>query len=154
MQRLVQSETTTRSRLDADHLIGQLQARGVEQVREETAIGALLDGSGTVPGYRTLNAIGVGRQRRGLLDHRLCSSAADGFLNASAATQTALASIGHALALLTADITDVFDADFNDVAVWSALWTQRHHRACQVQHLGAFWAWLVCLNSTLALQAA
>ncbi len=111
VRRLVHAETTKRSTLDADHLIGRLQARGVEQLRGEGAIWVLLDGSdlrkphaqemealqrvkrlagpGTVPGYRTLNAIGVGRARRGLLYHRLFSSAADGFLSESAETQAA-----------------------------------------------------------------
>jgi hypothetical protein len=153
---MVHAETTTRSTLDADHLIGRLQARGVEQLREEAALWVLVDGSdlrkpqaqtmealqrvkrldgqGLVPGYRTLNAIGVGRQRRGLLYHRLFSSEAPGFLSESAETQAALASVGAALAPLGADVTYVFDADFDDVAVWATVWTQRHHLVCRVKH--------------------
>jgi Transposase DDE domain len=153
---MVHAETTKRSTLDADHLIGSLQARGVAQLRGEAAIWVLVDGSdlrkphaqtmehlqrvkrldgqGTVPGYRTLNAIGVGRQRRGLLYHRLFSSAATDFLSESAETQAALASIGRALAPLTADITYVFDSGFDDVAVWGTVWTQRHHLVCRVHH--------------------
>jgi hypothetical protein len=99
----------------------------VEQLRAEPAIWVLVDGSdlrkpharameglqrvkrlsgeGTAPGYRTLNAIGVGRQRRGLLYHRLFSGAAPGFKSESDETQQALASIGAALAPLTADVT-------------------------------------------------
>ena len=152
---MVHGETTTRSTLDADHLITRLQARGVAQLRDETAIWVLVDGSdlrkpqaqtmeslqrvkrlsgeGSVPGYRTLNAIGVGQRRRGLLYHRLFSSTAKGFLSESAATQTALASIGTALIPLTADITDVFDAGFDDIAVWSTVWTQGHHLVCRVR---------------------
>jgi hypothetical protein len=153
---MVHAETTRRSTLDADHLIARLQARGVEQLREESAIWVLVDGSdlrkphaqamealqrvkrldgqGTVPGYRTINAVGVGRQRRGLLYHRLFSSAATGFLSESAETQAALASVGAALAPLAADITYVFDAGFDDVAVWATVWTQGHHLVCRVQH--------------------
>ena len=153
---MVHAESTTRSTLDADHLIGRLQARGVEQLRGEAAIWVLVDGSdlrkpqaqtmealqrvkrlkgaGTVPGYRTLNAIGVGRQRRGLLYHRLFSSAAEGFLSESAETQAALASIGAALAPLGAEVTYVCDADFDDVAVWATVWGQRHHLVCRVKH--------------------
>jgi hypothetical protein len=152
----VHAETTQRSTLDADHLIGRLQARGVAQLREESAIWVLVDGSdlrkphaqtmehlqrvkrlagqGTVPGYRTLNAIGVGRQRRGLLYHRLFSSAAPGFLSESAETQTALASIGAALAPLATDVTYVFDAGFDDVAVWATVWAQGHRLVGRVQH--------------------
>ena len=153
---MVHGETTQRSTLEADHLIARLQARGVAQLREESAIWVLVDGSdlrkpqartmeglqrvkrlhgeGTVPGYRTINAIGVGRQRRGLLYHRLFSSTAVGFLSESAETQAALASVGAALAPLAADITYVFDAGFDDVAVWATVWMQGHHLVCRVQH--------------------
>ena len=153
---MVHGETTKRSLLAAEALIGRLQARAVEQLRGEAAIGALVDGSdlrkphaqameglqrvkrlhgeGTVPGYRTLNAIGVGRQRRGLLYHRLFSSQAEGFLSESAETQAALASVGAALAPLGAEVTYVFDSEFDDVAVWSTVWTQRHHLVCRVKH--------------------
>lgn len=153
---MVHADTTKRSALDADAIIGRLQARGVEQLREDSAIWVLVDGSdlrkpqarameglqrvkrlhgeGTVPGYRTLNAIGVGRQRRGLLYHRLFSSTAVGFLSESAETQAALASVGAALAPLAADSTYVFDAGFDDVAVWATVWAQGHHLVCRVQH--------------------
>jgi hypothetical protein len=153
---MVRAEATKRSTLDADHLVARLQARGVEQLRGEAAIWVLLDGSdlrkphaqamehlqrvrrlkgaGTVPGYRTLNALGIGQRRRGLLYHRLFSSSADGFLSESAETQAALASIGQALAPLAAEVTYVCDADFDDVAVWATVWSQRHHLVCRVKH--------------------
>jgi hypothetical protein len=153
---MVHADTTKRSALDADALIGRLQARGVEQLREESAIWVLVDGSdlrkpqarameglqrvkrlhgeGTVPGYRTINAIGVGRRRRGLLYHRLFSSTAVGFLSESAETQAALASVGAALAPLGADVTSILDAGFDDVAVWAAVWGQGHRLVCRVQH--------------------
>jgi len=153
---MVHGETTQRSTLDADALIGRLQARGVAQLCGEAAVWVLVDGSdlrkpharameglqrvkrlhgeGTVPGYRTINAIGVGQQRRGLLYHRLFSSTAVGFLSESAETQAALASVGAALAPLAADVTYVFDAGFDDVAVWATVWAQGHHLVCRVQH--------------------
>jgi hypothetical protein len=153
---MARGETTRRSTLDADHLVARLQARGVEQLRGEDAIWVLLDGSdlrkphaqtmealqrvrplkgaGTVPGYRTLNAIGVGRRRRGLLYHRLFSSRADGFLSESAETQAALAAVGAALAPLGAEVTYVCDADFDDAAVWATVWGQGHHLLWRVKH--------------------
>lgn len=162
MRRMVHAETTKRSTLDADALVGRLQARGVAQLRDEAAIWVLVDGSdlrnhplrwvpdarameglqrvkrlhgeGTVPGYRTINAVGVGQQRRGLLYHRLFSSTATGFLSESAETQAALASIGSALAPLAADTTYIFDAGFDDSAVWAAVWGQGHRLVCRVQH--------------------
>ena len=153
---MVRAETTKRSTLDADHLIARLQARGVAQLQGEAAIWILVDGSdlrkpyaqmmeglqpvkrlhgeGLVPGYRTLNIIGVGRQRRGLLYHRLFSSTASGFRSESAETQAALASVGAALAPLAADVTYIFDSGFDDVAVWATVWMQGHHLVCRVQH--------------------
>jgi hypothetical protein len=153
---MVQGETTKRSTLDAEHLIARLQARGVAQLRGETALWVLVDGSDLrkpqaqrmealqrvkplrgkefVPGYRTINVIGVGRQRRGLLYHRLFSSTAPGFRSESAETQAALTSVGTALADVAAEITYIFDSGFDDVAVWAAVWTQGHHLLCRVQH--------------------
>lgn len=152
---MLHGETTTRSTLDPDTLIARLQARGVEQLRHESAIWVLLDGSdlrkphaqamehlqrvkrlsgeGTVPGYRTLNALGVGRQRRGLLYHRLFSSTAPGFKSESDETQRALASIGAALTPLGADVTYIMDSGFDDIAVAGAIWQQGHHAVWRVQ---------------------
>src|SRR6516225_7686519 len=83
-----------------------------------------LAGNGTVPGYRTLNAIGVGRQRRGLLSHQLFSSTADDFVSESVETQTALAAIGMAREPLDAEVTDAIDAGFDDSAVWDTIGSQ------------------------------
>ena len=102
---MLHGETTKRSTLDPDALVERLQARGVEQLRDEAAIWVILDGSdlrkpharcmealqrvkwlhgeGTVPGYCTLTALGVGHQCRGLLYHRLFSSAAPDFTSES-----------------------------------------------------------------------
>ncbi len=76
----------------------------------------------------------MGRQHRGLLYHRLFSSRADGFLSESAEVRAALAAIGAAVAPLAAEITDVLDAGFDDVAVWGAVWQQGHHLVGRVQH--------------------
>jgi hypothetical protein len=156
VRRMLHGETTKRSPLDADTVVERLQARGVEQLRGEEAIWVIVDGSdlrkphaqtmealqrvkplkgtGAVPGYRTLNALGVGRQRRGLLYHRLFSSQAPGFLSESAEAQRALDSLGRALAPLGAEITYVLDAGFDDEAVWATVWGQGHRLVCRVQH--------------------
>ena len=155
VRRMLHGESTKRSNLDPDAIIAQLQARGVEQLRGEAAVWVLVDGSdlrkpyarrmeglqrvkrlsgeGTVPGYRTLNALGVGRQRRGLLYHRLFSSVAPGFKSESDGTQQALASIGRALEPLAADVTYVLDAGFDDIAVAGAIWQQGNHAVWRVR---------------------
>lgn len=153
---MLHGESTHRSSLDPDAIVARLQAQGVAQLRDEAAIWVLLDGSdlrkpyarqmeglqrvkrlsgeGMVPGYRTLNALGVGRQRRGLLYHRLFSSQAPGFTSEPAEVQQALASIGTALAPLGAEVTYVLDAGFDDIAVAGTIWQQRQHVVWRVQH--------------------
>jgi hypothetical protein len=152
---MLHGETTQRSTLDPDAIVARLQARAIEQLQDEPAIWVLVDGSdlrkpyaeqmaslqrvkrldgtGFVPGYRTLNAIGVGRQRRGVLYHRLFSSTAADFVSEPAEVQQALAAIGTALAPLPADITYVLDAGFDDRAVWGTIWQQDHHLVCRVR---------------------
>lgn len=57
-----------------------------------------LEGSGTVPGYATLNVLGIGRERRGILYHRLFSSRASDFVSEPAEVRTAIRTVGTALA--------------------------------------------------------
>ncbi|MDQ6832134.1 MAG: transposase [Chloroflexota bacterium] len=153
---MVHGETTTRSPLlDADHLLSRLRERGVAQLRDERAIWVILDGSdlrkpharemgglqrvkrlqggGMVPGYRTINAIGVGVERRGLLYHHLFSSTADDFVSESVETQRALAATGAALAPLGAEVTYILDAGFDDIAVWDTIWIQEAHVVVRVR---------------------
>ena len=152
---MVHGETTTRSPFDADDVIARLRTRGVEQLRGESGIWVILDGSdlrkpyaqameglqpvkrlaggGMIPGYRTINAIGVGHERRGLLYHHLFSSTADDFVSESIETQRALAAVGDALAPLGAAVTYILDAGFDDIAVWDAVWEQEAHVVCRVR---------------------
>jgi len=154
---MLRGETTTRSELDPEALAAKLQAHGVNRLRGEPSPWVILDGSdlrkpyatamagvqrvkrlqgrGTVPGYRTLNAIGIGHEgRRGLLYHRLFSSAAPDFVSESAETRTAIASVASALAPLEAEITWILDSGFDDVALWSAIWAREMSLLCRLQH--------------------
>src|SRR4051794_4934885 len=82
IRRMLQGETTQRSDLAPDHLTAKLQAHAVARLQGEADLWVVLDGSdlrkphaqrmdhlqrvprlaggGTVNGYRTLNAIGLG----------------------------------------------------------------------------------------------
>ena len=153
---MLRGETTTRSALTPDALTATLQAHGVERLRGEAAIWVILDGSdlrkpyatameglqrvkrlaggGTVPGYCTLNAIGVGPAKRGLLYHRLFSSAAADFISESAEARAAITTVGEALAPLGAAVTWILDAGFDDVARWGDIWGQAQHLLCRLQH--------------------
>lgn len=154
---MLDGETTTRSTLDPDQLVARLQARGVAQLAGDAAIwvaldgsdlrkphaGAMehlqrvkrLDGSGTVPGYRTLNALGIGTNgRRGLLYHRLFSSHAPDFVSESVEVQTALTSVGRALGPVGVPITWLLDSGFDDIAAWDTIWEHGQHLVCRVHH--------------------
>ena len=145
---MLRGETTKRAPLDAEAMVAALQAEGVAQLRDEPSVWVIIDGSdlrkphasemaywqrvkrlqgeGTVPGYPTLNVIGLGTQRRGLLSHKLSSSAAPDFVSAPAEVRTAIRSVGTALAAQAAgaDVTAIIDSGLDDQAVWGDMWAQ------------------------------
>ncbi len=106
--RLASGESTLRSELDAEHLTKQLRENAVGHLSEapEEELWLVADccdlrkpyatempylmqvpaqeGKGLVPGYRTLNVLGITPGRRGILYHRLFSSQAPGFVLATA----------------------------------------------------------------------
>ncbi len=86
-----------------------------------------------ISGYQTINAIGVGQERRGLVYHHLFSSTADDFVSESVETQRALATVDDALAPLGVAVTDILDAGFDDIAVWDTIWAQQAHIVCRVR---------------------
>lgn len=156
---MLRGETTTRAPLDADAVVAALQAQGVAQLQGEPSVWVIVDGSdlrkphaselaylqrvkrldgpGTVPGYPTLNVIGIGQERRGLLYHRLYSSTAPDFVSAPAEVQAALHSVGAALAPQVAagtEVTAILDSGFDDQAVWGTVWAQAWSLVCRLCH--------------------
>jgi hypothetical protein len=153
---MAKGTSTKRSELDAEHLTARLRERGVEQLRDEAEVWAIVDPSelrkpharemphlmrvrktggekGTVPGYRTLDVLGVGRGgRRGILYHRLWSSEAPAFESESTEIRTALQTVGAALGGKA--VTYLLDSQFDDVAAWSTIWQQEQHLVCRLQH--------------------
>jgi hypothetical protein len=153
---MARGTTTTRSELEAEPLTARLRERGLEQLRDEAEVWAIVDPSdlrkpyarempalmrvrktggdkGTVPGYRTLNVLGVGRDgRRGILYHRLWSSEEDAFESESTEIRTALRTVGAALGGKT--VTYLLDSQFDDVAAWSTIWQQGQHLVCRLKH--------------------
>ena len=146
---MLRGETTKRSPLDAEAVVAALQAQGGEQLRDGPSVWVIVDGSdlrkphaaemaylqrvkrldgeGTVPGYPTLNVIGLGRERRGLLYPKLYSSAAPDFVSAPAEVRAAVRSVGAALAprvAAGADVTAIIDSGLDDQAIWGAIWAQ------------------------------
>jgi hypothetical protein len=153
---MARGETTQRSDLNPATLIARLQARGVAQLSGADAIWVALDGSdlrkpharemthlqpvkrldgGFVPGYRTLNALGIGGDgRRGLLYHRLFSSQAPDFLSESHEIQLALGTVGQVLAPVAAPVSWLLDTQFDDIAVWATIWQQGQHLVGRLKH--------------------
>ena len=87
-----------------------------------------LDGN-LVPGYRTMNVLGITPSRRGILYHRLFSREEEDFLSESWEVQRALQTVSRALETLKQRVmvTWIMDSGFDDVAVWRTIWEQEEH---------------------------
>jgi hypothetical protein len=157
--RLAKGESTKRSAVDAEHLVEALCKRGVEQLSEsETEELWLiadpsdlrkpyanempdlmqvkdLDGK-LVPGYRTLNILGVTPGRRGILYHRLFSSVAEDFISEPWEVQRGLKQVSQAVRPLKERmaVSCIVDRGFDDVAVWRTIWEQKEHLVCRISH--------------------
>jgi hypothetical protein len=157
--RFVKGESTLRSQIDAEHLVEKLCEQGVEQLgRAETdEVWLILDGSELckpyaqempdlmkvrdlegklVPGYRTLNVLGVTPERRGILYHRLFSSKEETFVSESMEVQRALQAASKGVAPLKdrMAVSWIVDRGFDDVAVWRTVWEQGEHLVCRIAH--------------------
>ena len=160
MIRLAMGKSTQRSELDDRHLTARLREVAVEQLEQapEEELWLIADSSDLrkpyaevmpylmqvpdlagelVPGYRTINVIGVTPGRRGLLYHHLFSSQAPDFRSEPAEVQEALQTVSQALTSLKErkTITWLLDSGFDDVAVWRTIWQAQEHLVCRVYHL-------------------
>lgn len=156
VRRMVLGETTLRSDLSAESIVGQMQLRAQRHLSGESELWVMLDGSdlrkphaqrmeglmrvrrldgrGLVNGYRTLNAIAVGKERRAIVYHRLFSSREEGFESEPAEVRRALDSIATALAPLDASLIYGLDAGLDDIAIWGHIWERGGHLVCRVCH--------------------
>jgi hypothetical protein len=77
-----------------------------------------LDGQ-LVPGYRTLNVLGMMPGRRGILYHQLFSSVAEDFISEPWEVQRGLKRVSQAIHSLKErlKVSWIVDQDFDDVAV-------------------------------------
>lgn len=157
--RLATGQSTQRSQLDAEQLTQRLREVAVEQLAQapEDDVWLIADSSDLrkpyaevmpylmqvrdlekqlVPGYRTLNVIGLTPGRRGLVYHRLISSQAPEFVSEPAEVQQALSTVSQALTALKAhkSVTWLLDSGFDDVAVWRTIWEQDEHLVVRLYH--------------------
>jgi hypothetical protein len=157
--RFVKGESVKRSQVDAGSLTAELRRRGVAQLSESDVdeVWLILDGSDLrkpyarempnlmlvqalngklVPGYRTLNVLGLTPERRAILYHHLFSSKEKDFVSESAEVQRALCTVSQALQPLKERmaVTWIMDRAFDDVAVWRTIWEQDEHLVCRISH--------------------
>lgn len=151
-------ETGKRSELTEAALCAALQGAAVEQLAGAKEVWVALDSSDLrkphaeqmealmevrdlegrlVPGYRVLNALGITPGARGLLYHRLFSSAEDGFKSEPYEYRKAVQSVGGALAEQeeAREVTWLVDRAFDDQAFWGVVWKREQHLVCRLQHL-------------------
>jgi hypothetical protein len=159
VSRFATGESTKRSEVDAEHLTARLRERGVEQLAESDSDELwlitdqsdlrkpyaqempdlmevrALDGK-LVPGYRTLNVLGLTPGQRGILYHRLFSSKEQGFRSEPWEVQRALKAVSEAVRPLKERMTVswIVDRDFDDVAVWRTIWEQQEYVVCRIFH--------------------
>jgi len=159
VSRMARGESTKRSQIDAASVTAALRERGIAYLseadteelwliadgsdlrkpyaREMPELMRVLDLKGNlVPGYRTLNVVGITPSRRGVLYHRLFSSKEEDFLSESLEVQKALQTVSDGLPELKERmvVTWILDSGFDDVAVWRTVWEQEEHFVCRVKH--------------------
>jgi len=159
VRRMVKGKSTKRSEIDAETVTAALRERGITHLSEvdEEELWLIADMSelrkpeaqempdlmevkaldgGLVPGYRTLNVLGLVPSRRGVLYHRLFSSKEEDFLSESLEIQTALQTVTQALRKRNQhpSVTWITDTGFDDVAVWRTIWEQEQHVVCRLKH--------------------
>jgi hypothetical protein len=90
--------------------------------------------------------LGVGRGgRRGILYHKLFSSTEEGFESESSEIEAGIQSVGEALAEKRGHITyvpvpvtrhwaQVFDRQFDNIAIWGNIWEQGNHLLGRIKH--------------------
>lgn len=157
IRRLAKQESTKRSTLDAASLTGRLRQRSIESLHDDDEVWVLADGSDLrkpyarqmealqlvqtvdkqrlINGYRTLNAVAIGRTRRGILYHRLFSANEDDFISESHEVQTALQTMIEATQPLQVIVIYAMDSGFDDIAVWGTIWEAQQHLVCRLQHM-------------------
>jgi hypothetical protein len=153
---MARAESTKRSRLGANDVMGVVQAIGAAQLRQEPEIECVLDGSelrrewareqeylmrvkslegGLVNGYRTLNVLGLGtKEKRGILYHRLFSSQAPKFESENTEIERAIDSVHQGLAGQAVEVTWVMDSGFDNDLVWWKIWKKDAHLVSRIHH--------------------
>jgi hypothetical protein len=160
---MAEGESTKRSRLDADSVTKILREQGVANLRSEAEIELVLDGmelrrsgahaqenlmlvkdldGGLVNGYRSFNVLGMGKEARGLLYHKLFSSNIPDFNSENIEIKTAINQTEQALVGYEGAKTWVIDRGFDNDDVWWEIWKHSgSHMVNRVYHMERIVEW-------------
>lgn len=163
VRRMAEGESTKRSRLDADKVTNILREQGVANLRAEAELELVLDGmelrrpgaheqeylmsvkaldGSLVNGYRSFNVLGMGREARGLLYHKLFSSNLPDFNSENEEIKAAIQQTEQALIDFEGAKTWAIDMGFDNDDVWWEIWKHpRSHLVNRVYHLERIVEW-------------
>lgn len=160
---MAEGDSTKRSRLDADSVTTVLREQGVANLRGEAELELVLDGmelrregahaqeylmsvkaldGRLVNGYRSFNVLGMGKEARGLLYHKLFSSNTPEFSSENVEIKAAINQTEQALIDYEAAKTWVIDMGFDNDDVWWEIWKHPHsHMVNRVYHMERIVEW-------------
>jgi len=160
---MAEGDSTKRSRLDADQVTQVLREQGVASLRAEAELELVLDGmelrregaheqeylmsvkaldGSLVNGYRSFNVLGMGREERGLLYHKLFSSNLPDFNSENEEIKAAIQQTEQALIDFEGAKTWAIDMGFDNDDVWWEIWKHpRSHLVNRVYHLERIVEW-------------
>ena len=160
---MAEGDSTKRSRLDADKVTNILREQGVANLRAEAELELVLDGmelrrpgaheqeylmsvkaldGSLVNGYRSFNVLGMGREARGLLYHKLFSSNLPDFNSENEEIKAAIQQTEQALIDFEGAKTWAIDMGFDNDDVWWEIWKHpRSHLVNRVYHLERIVEW-------------
>lgn len=163
VRRMAAGESTLRSRLDAASVTKVLREQGVANLRDEAELELVLDGmelrragahaqeylmsvkaldGSLVNGYRSFNVLGMGKEARGLLYHKLFSSNTPDFSSENVEIKAAINQTEQALIDYPGAKTWVMDMGFDNDDVWWEIWKHPNsHMVNRVHHMERIVEW-------------
>ena len=160
---MAEGVSTRRSRLDADSVTNVLREQGVANLRDEAELALVLDGmelrragahaqeylmsvraldGSLVNGYRSFNVLGMGKEARGLLYHKLFSSNTPDFSSENVEIKAAINQTEQALIDYPGAKTWVMDMGFDNDDVWWEIWKHPNsHMVNRVYHMERIVEW-------------
>ena len=160
---MAEGDSTKRSRLDAESVTNILREQGAANLQAEPEIELVLDGmelrragaheqeylmsvkaldGSLVNGYRSFNVLGMGKEARGLLYHKLISSNTPDFSSENVEIKAAIDQTEQSLIGFEGAKTWAIDRGFDNDDVWWEIWKHPHsHLVNRVYHMERIVEW-------------